>query len=136
MGGTRSQYLNFLGGNDMKGTTIFKEFTFEAAHFLPNVPEGHKCGRMHGHSFKFKLDVRGEVDPVTGWIEDFGDIKKSIAPLYETLDHHLLNDIQGLENPTSEVLAEWIFKQVKPLISGISSVTVWETCTCGATYHG
>lgn len=116
-------------------TEIFKEFIFEAAHRLPNVPEGHKCGRLHGHSFKFQIKIVGDVDPVTGWIVDFGDVKEKVKPLYDALDHRYLNDIDGLENPTSEVLAGWIYRKLKVCIPQLSQVTVWETCTCGATYH-
>ncbi|MDS0748290.1 6-carboxytetrahydropterin synthase QueD, partial [Escherichia coli] len=89
----------------MMSTTLFKDFTFEAAHRLPHVPEGHKCGRLHGHSFMVRLEITGEVDPHTGWIIDFAELKAAFKPTYERLDHHYLNDIPGLENPTSEVLA-------------------------------
>lgn len=116
-------------------TEIFKRFTFEAAHRLPNVPEGHKCGRLHGHSFQFQLNLAGQVDPFTGFVKDFGEVKDIIKPLYDMLDHHYLNDIEGLENPTSENLAKWIYEKVSPLLPELDSVTVWETCTCGATYH-
>lgn len=116
--------------------TIFKEFMFEAAHVLPNVPQGHKCGRLHGHSFKFILEIGGNVNEDTGFIVDFGDIKNTIKPMYETLDHHYLNDIRGLENPTSENLSKWIFDKVKELGISVVSVKVFETCTCGATYEG
>ena len=97
----------------MMSTTLFKDFTFEAAHRLPHVPEGHKCGRLHGHSFMVRLEITGEVDPHTGWIIDFAELKAAFKPTYERLDHHYLNDIPGLENPTSEVLAKWIWDQVK-----------------------
>lgn len=96
----------------MMSTTLFKDFTFEAAHRLPHVPEGHKCGRLHGHSFMVRLEITGEVDPHTGWIIDFAELKAAFKPTYERLDHHYLNDIPGLENPTSEVLAKWIWDQV------------------------
>ena len=88
---------------------IFKAFTLEAAHRLPNVPEGHKCARLHGHSFRVEIHVAGELGPHTGWIMDFGDIKAAFKPLYDRLDHHYLNDIEGLDNPTSERLAVWIW---------------------------
>ncbi|GAA5213728.1 6-carboxytetrahydropterin synthase QueD [Corallincola platygyrae] len=115
---------------------IYKDFTFEAAHQLPNVPEGHKCGRLHGHSFKVRLTVEGDVDPHTGWIIDFADIKGVFKPIYNRLDHHYLNDIEGLENPTSEVIAEWIWNQVKPELPLLAEVEVKETCTCGCIYRG
>lgn len=120
-------------------TTIFKDFTFEAAHMLPHVPEGHKCGRLHGHSFNLRVELRGQVDQFTGWIVDFGDVKAALKPMISRLDHHYLNDIEGMENPTSEVIAEWVFNEAAKLLDGlcaVESVTVKETCTCGATYRG
>src|SRR5437588_730400 len=87
---------------------IFKEFTFEAAHRLPHVPEGHKCARLHGHSFRVALHLTGPVEPESGWLMDFGEIKERFQPLYNQLDHHYLNEIEGLENPTSENIARWI----------------------------
>lgn len=115
---------------------IFKEFTFESAHRLPHVPEGHKCGRLHGHSFKVALYIAGEPDPHTGWIRDFSEIKALFKPLYERLDHNYLNDIPGLENPTSEVLAKWIWAQMKPILPELSRVRIHETCTSGCEYRG
>jgi len=115
---------------------IFKEFTFEAAHMLPNVPPGHKCGRLHGHSFRAEIHVEGPVDPTSGWLIDFGDIKKAFKPLWEQLDHHYLNEIAGLENPTSENLAKWIWERLKPELPELSKIVVRETCTCGAVYKG
>ena len=117
-------------------TEIFREFTFEAAHRLPKVPEGHKCGRLHGHSYRVQLAVSGEVDPVLGWVMDFGDIKEAWRPLEAVLDHYLLNEIPGLENPTSENLAAWIWERLYSLLPGLSAVTVRETCTSGCTYRG
>src|SRR6266571_3070884 len=93
---------------------IFKEFSFEAAHMLPNVPAGHKCGRLHGHSFRVEVFVSGPVGETTGWIVDFADVKTAIEPIIKVLDHFYLNDVKGLENPTSEVLARWIWKHLKP----------------------
>ncbi|BBM84094.1 6-carboxytetrahydropterin synthase QueD [Candidatus Uabimicrobium amorphum] len=113
---------------------IYKEFTFEAAHRLPNVPEGHKCGRLHGHSFKVTIYVSGEVDSTTGWIMDFADIKAAFKPLYDRLDHYYLNDIEGLENPTSEVIAMWIWDRLD--LPGLSKIMVNETCTSGCVYTG
>ncbi|STU62038.1 queuosine biosynthesis protein QueD [Klebsiella pneumoniae subsp. ozaenae] len=100
----------------MMSTTLFKDFTFEAAHHLPHVPEGHKCGRLHGHSFMVRLEITGEVDPHTGWIMDFAELKAAFKPTYDRLDHYYLNDIPGLENPTSEVLAKWIWDEMKPRV--------------------
>ncbi len=115
---------------------IFKEFTFEAAHDLPNTPEGHKCRRLHGHSFRVRVSVEGPVDPVTGWVMDFADIKAAFEPVHKRLDHYYLNDIPGLENPTSEVIAEWIWAQLKPTLPALSEVKLWETCTAGCAYRG
>ena len=115
---------------------IFKEFVFEAAHRLPNVPDGHKCARLHGHSFAVQIFVSGEVTPSTGWVMDFADIKSAFAPFYEMLDHHFLNEIQGLENPTSENIAIWIWDKIAPLLPGLSKIIVRETCTSGAVYLG
>ena len=115
---------------------IFKQFTIEAAHRLPHVPEGHKCGRLHGHSFHIEIRVTGELDPTTGWVMDFADIKAAFAPLFEQLDHNYLNDVEGLENPTSEQLARWIWQHLAPRLPGLSQVVVRETCTSGAVYQG
>jgi 6-pyruvoyltetrahydropterin/6-carboxytetrahydropterin synthase len=117
-------------------TEIYKEFMFEAAHKLPHVPEGHKCGRLHGHSFLVRLYLSGEVDAHTGWIIDFSEVKEKFKPIYDRLDHHYLNDIEGLENPTSEVLAKWVWQQTKPLLPQLSKVEIKETCTAGCIYTG
>ena len=115
---------------------IYKEFYLESAHWLPHVPEGHKCGQLHGHSFKVIITVSGEPDPHTGWIMDFADIKAAFQPLYQQLDHNCLNHVPGLENPTSEILARWIWEKLKPILFGLSQVEVCETCTSGCVYRG
>jgi 6-pyruvoyltetrahydropterin/6-carboxytetrahydropterin synthase len=115
---------------------IFKVFTLEAAHRLPNVPPGHKCARLHGHSFRVEIHIRGPVDPHAGWVMDFADLTKAFAPLYEQLDHHYLNDVAGLENPTSENLAHWIWLRLKPALPALCQVVVHETCTSGCRYTG
>ena len=115
---------------------IFKAFTLESAHRLPNVPAGHKCARIHGHSFRVEIHVTGDVDPQVGWVQDFADIKAAFQPLFEQLDHNYLNDVAGLENPTSENLAKWVWKKMKPVLPLLSKVVVHETCTCGAVYSG
>jgi len=117
-------------------TEIWKEFTFEAAHYLPHVPEGHKCRRLHGHSYRVEVRVRGPLDPRLGWVMDFADLKAAWAPLDEALDHRYLNEIPGLENPTSEVLAQWIWTQLAPQLPGLCAVAVRETCTSGCSYQG
>ena len=115
---------------------IFKEFSFEAAHRLPNVPEGHKCARLHGHSFHVRVTVRGAVDARSGWVMDFADLKAAFRPLEDRLDHRYLNEIPGLENPTSEVLARWIWGELRGPLPGLAAVEVRETCTSGCTYRG
>ncbi len=115
---------------------IFKEFSFEAAHRLPNVPPGHKCARLHGHTFYVRIHVQGELDPDTGWVMDFGEIKHQFEPIYRRLDHYYLNDIDGLENPTSEVLARWIWQRLRPSLPQLCQIEIRETCTSGCIYRG
>lgn len=115
---------------------IFKAFTLESAHRLPNVPAGHKCARIHGHSFRVEIHVSGPVDPQIGWVQDFADLKRAFQPLFEQLDHNYLNDVPGLDNPTSENLAKWVWERLKPGLPLLSKVVVHETCTCGAIYSG
>src|SRR6478735_4019514 len=115
---------------------IFKSFILEAAHRLPNVPPGHKCARLHGHSFRVEIHVSGEPGEHTGWVMDFADIKAAFKPLYDRLDHHYLNEIEGLENPTSEVLAKWIWDHLQPALPQLSEIVVNETCTSGCRYRG
>lgn len=115
---------------------LYKEFRFEAAHLLPNVPAGHKCGRLHGHSYRVEIHVSGPIDPHSGWVIDFADIKTAFKPLLDQLDHYYLNDIAGLENPTSEVLAKWLWGRLKPRLPVLSKILVAETCTAGCMYDG
>jgi 6-pyruvoyltetrahydropterin/6-carboxytetrahydropterin synthase len=115
---------------------IFRVFQVEAAHFLPNVPPGHKCARMHGHSFRIEVHVSGAVGEDSGWVMDFAHLKKRFQPLYDQIDHHCLNDIDGLENPTSENLARWIWSRLSPGLPGLSKVVVQETCNAGCVYRG
>lgn len=115
---------------------IYKEFSFEAAHFLPNVPVGHKCGRLHGHSFRVELRLRGRVDEHMGWLRDFADMKLAFKPIEDQLDHHFLNEVPGLENPTSENLARWIWEHLKPELPELCRVIVRETCSAGCIYEG
>ena len=115
---------------------IYKDFTFEAAHLLPNVPAGHQCGRLHGHSFMARIYIAGDVDPHSGWVMDFSELKSRFAPIYQQLDHYYLNDIEGLENPTSENLARWIWNKLKADLPELSKVEIRETCTSGCIYQG
>ena len=115
---------------------LTKTFRFEAAHDLPTFPADHKCRRLHGHSFRFDVVVEGEVDPAKGYLIDYGDIKKAAEPIVKRLDHYYLNEIDGLSNPTSEVLAKWLFDKLKPALPQLSAITVYETCTSRCEYRG
>jgi len=115
---------------------LFKEYRFEAAHRLPRVPPGHKCARLHGHSFKIELAIQGPVDEGTGWFIDFGDVDSIWMPLFEKLDHNYLNDIEGLDNPTSENLARWLWERIKPTLPALERVIVHETCDARCEYEG
>lgn len=115
---------------------IFKEFTFEAAHRLPHVPPGHKCARLHGHSFRVAVHVAGDVIEDQGWVMDFAEIKRAVAPVLDVLDHNYLNDVEGLENPTSENLASWIWRRLRPDLPNLVKLVVRETCTTGCVYRG
>ena len=116
--------------------TLAKTFHFEAAHWLPTFPEGHKCRRLHGHSFRFDVNVTGDVDPAKGYLIDYGDIKRIVGPIVTQLDHYLLNEIPGLDNPTSEMIAVWLFDRIRPELPLLSSITVYETCTSRCDYAG
>ncbi|MFV0477262.1 MAG: 6-carboxytetrahydropterin synthase QueD [Parahaliea sp.] len=115
---------------------IYKEFHFEAAHRLPHVPAGHKCARLHGHSFHVRLSVSGDIGKISGWVMDFSDLKAAFKPILDELDHHYLNDIPGLENPTSEQIARWIWQRLEPVLPTLSAVEIRETCTSGCIYRG
>jgi 6-pyruvoyltetrahydropterin/6-carboxytetrahydropterin synthase len=109
---------------------------FEAAHRLPRVPEGHKCARLHGHSFKVEISIDGPVSPETGWFLDYEVVDAAFHPLHEQLDHNYLNEIDGLENPTSEHLARWIWERLKGPLPALSCITVFETCDARCEYRG
>jgi 6-pyruvoyltetrahydropterin/6-carboxytetrahydropterin synthase len=115
---------------------ISQAFRFEAAHRLPNVPETHRCHRMHGHSYRVELQLEGPVDPRTGFVVDFFDIENAFGDLLKRLDHHCLNEIDGLDNPTAENIAIWIWERTKPDLPQLSSVRVYETSDCWAEYDG
>lgn len=115
---------------------IYKEFSFDSAHFLPNVPEGHKCKNMHGHTYKLRVFLQGKPDPQMGWIMDFKDLKDRLAPVIDQLDHKLINDIEGLENPTAENITVWIWQQIKPVLPQLHRLELYETPTTGVIYSG
>jgi 6-pyruvoyltetrahydropterin/6-carboxytetrahydropterin synthase len=115
---------------------IFKEFKIEAAHRLPLVPKGHKCERLHGHSFRIEVWLEGEVDPEAGWVMDYFELDQAFAPLFDRLDHHFLNEIDGLSNPTSENLARWLWERLCEPLPGLSRIVIRETCDTGCVYRG
>lgn len=115
---------------------LVRDFTFEAAHRLPHVPAGHKCARLHGHSFRLRVICEGAVDPTTGWLIDFADIKKIVQPLIDQVDHYYLNDIDGLSNPTAERIAAWFWERLKPALPVLVQLNVAETCTGRCEYRG
>ncbi len=113
-----------------------KTFRFEAAHRLPNLPPEHKCSRLHGHSFSVGVVVKGPLQEGTGWVMDFGDLSAVCKPVIEALDHRYLNEIEGLENPTSEVLSAWLWQRLAPKLPQLNAIHVRETCTTACTYRG
>jgi len=115
---------------------LTRDFTFEAAHHLPRAPEGHKCRRLHGHSFRVEITVEGEVDPATGWFLDYGVVRDAVEPLRLQLDHYCLNDIEGLANPTSEELCRWIWERLRPKLPSLARIVVHETCEARCEYAG
>lgn len=116
--------------------TLTKSFTFEAAHWLPTFPPDHKCRRMHGHSFRVSIIVEGEVNPATGYLIDYGEIRAAYEPVRQRLDHFLLNEIPGLEVPTAENIAVWIWHQIRPALPLLTAIIVDETCTSRCEYRG
>ena len=117
-------------------TTIIKSIHFEAAHRLPNTPVGHKCRELHGHSYACEIHVTGTVDRTQGWVCDFADIKDAFAPLLTMLDHHVLNEVEGLENPTAENIAKWVWDKLTPRIEGLTAIVIQETATSRCIYTG
>ena len=113
-----------------------KSFQFEAAHSLPHLPAEHKCARLHGHSFRIELTVEGQVDEKLGWLIDYADISEAFRPIWEQLDHRHLNEIEGLENPTSENIARWVWNEIEPTIPLLTSIEVAETCNASCIYRG
>lgn len=115
---------------------IYKEFSFDSAHFLPNVPDGHKCKEMHGHTYRLRVFIRGDLDPRLGWIMDFKELKDALLPVIDQLDHKLINNIKGLQNPTAENITVWIWEQIRPSLPLLSRIELYETPTTGVIYEG
>lgn len=109
-------------------------FSIESARFLPQLPKSHPCSQIHGHSFKIILTLKGELDPKLGWLIDYNDIKKSMSPILMQIDHKVLNDVPGLENPTSELLAKWIFEKASLQLPLLTQVQVLETPETECSY--
>lgn len=115
---------------------LSRKYRFAAAHRLPKAPEGHKCRRLHGHSYEVEIAVRGSVNLEEGWLMDYGDIDREVRPVISELDHRTLNDIAGLENATSELLCLWLWRRLDPLLAGLHRISVAETCTSACHYYG
>jgi len=116
--------------------TLSKIFHFEAAHTLPNVPDGHKCKRLHGHSYRLLVHITGPIDPAAGWVMDFAELKAAVGPVIDRLDHRYLNDIPGLANSTAELLVRWLWSEIQPRVPGLARLVLWETTTSGCEYDG
>ena len=117
-------------------TRLERSYRFEAAHFLPKVPPGHKCARMHGHSYLVEIAIEGDVDAERGWVMDFAEIDEHVTPLVRQLDHQVLNEIEGLANPTSELVAAWWWQRLAPGLPGLVELVVSETPTSRCVYRG
>ena len=117
-------------------TRLERLYRFEAAHFLPKVPAGHKCARMHGHSYQIQLTIEGEIDAELGWVMDFSAIDVHAQPLVKLLDHQILNEVDGLANPTSELLAVWWWDRLRPTLPQLVEVVVSETESSRCVYRG
>lgn len=115
---------------------IYKVFTIDVAHSLPAVPEGHKCSKVHGHTFRIEVHLSGPVDPVKGWVMDFAEITALFQPVQKRLDHKYLNEIEGLENPTSENLSKWLWKELRATLPYLSKIVVQESPDSGCVYYG
>jgi 6-pyruvoyltetrahydropterin/6-carboxytetrahydropterin synthase len=115
---------------------LVRRMTFQAAHALPRVPPEHKCRRMHGHGYTVEIAVRGRVDPEKGWLVDFGELGAVLEPIRRELDHRVLNEIPGLENPTAENLAVWIWQRLARRVPGLHRVSVFESETSGCHFYG
>jgi 6-pyruvoyltetrahydropterin/6-carboxytetrahydropterin synthase len=115
---------------------IVRVYRIEASHRLPRLPQGHPCAKVHGHSWRIEVRARGPVDPAAGWVQDFADLDAAFAPLARALDHAHLNEVPGLENPTSERVALWVWGRLAPALPLLAQVAVWETEAAGCVYRG
>lgn len=115
---------------------IYKQFTFDAAHLLPNVHEGHKCKNLHGHTYHLTVFVEGNLLEKEGWVIDFSDLKAIVNPIIKMVDHAYLNNLPGLENPTAEIIAIWLWDKIRPCLPSLKRIELKETPTCGVIYEG
>jgi 6-pyruvoyltetrahydropterin/6-carboxytetrahydropterin synthase len=115
---------------------LARDYRFDAAHRLPRLPDGHKCKRLHGHTYMIEVRLEGEVDEHTGFLLDFADVDKVVEPVIAKLDHYYLNEIEGLDNPTSEILARWMWQRIIGGLPQLHAITVAETCDSRCTYKG
>ncbi|TZF81171.1 6-carboxytetrahydropterin synthase QueD [Pedobacter sp. BS3] len=115
---------------------LYKQFSFDAAHFLPYVPNGHKCKSVHGHTYYLTVFAEGKISQKEGWILDYNDLKKAVKPVIECVDHTLLNNITGLENPTTELFSVWLWNKIKPRLPSLVKIELKETPTAGVIYEG
>ncbi|MGD2151677.1 MAG: 6-carboxytetrahydropterin synthase QueD [Gemmatimonadales bacterium] len=115
---------------------LCRKYNIAAAHYLPKVPEGHKCGSLHGHSYEIEVAVRGAVDAEAGWLLDYGDIDSAVRPVIAELDHRTLNEVPGLENATSEVLCGWLWERLEGRLPGLHRISIAETCAAACHYYG
>jgi 6-pyruvoyltetrahydropterin/6-carboxytetrahydropterin synthase len=128
--------LKNIGTDYLRNMLIFKVFYFDSAHFLPNVPENHKCRQMHGHTYKLIVFIEGDNKNNLGWVMDFAELKNVINPIIDVIDHKVLNEITGLENPTCENIAKWLWVKIKVKIPALSKIELHETPTTGVVYNG
>ena len=117
-------------------TTLFREFTIEAGRYLPNLAPEHPCARMHGHTFMVQIHVTGKVDEEKGWIMDFNELDDKLEEIRQLLDHRVLNEVPGLENPTTELLARWIWGRLVKELPGLSRIVIQENAYSGCIYTG
>ncbi len=115
---------------------VFRDFTFDAAHRLEGLPEGHKCARLHGHTYRLTVAAEGPLDQDIGWVVDFGEINRVANNAINLLDHQVLNDVPGLEQPTTELIAVWLWSKINPELPGLSRITLYENARSGVTYRG
>ena len=115
---------------------IFKNFTFDSAHFLPNVPEGHKCKELHGHTYRLTVILESELVKKLDWVVDFAEVKNVINPIIDSIDHKLLNDIEGLQNPTCEIVAIWLWNKIKDELPQLTKIELSENASSGVIYEG